>query len=256
MKLLKNKLYLFNEAHSFLFYKYHKIEYFHALSKEFTGHTLCGIGYDRDSDLMRVFMPPKLFKLFSDINRTNNSIIRQIEAMSNGSDVKIFYPTNLRPTRKNVIDKKAVGIYSGGVNYFPFYPVNKDIDALDRLMIPFEEGEYTVSAKLIVKLLELLDSENEDWNAKSFIGFLNTFLATDPAYQCRLIVRRERDIGKGTGTLLSPTDRKLGDNYPDNLVLTMYKITGNINKGWNGDKIWIPNIKLPGDLAYYSGGAK
>lgn len=210
-------------------------------------------GYDRDPDLIRVFMPPKLFKLFSDINRTNNSIIKQIEAMSNGNDVKIFYPTNLKPTRKNVIDKKAVSIYSGGVNYFPFYPVNKDVDALDKLMLPFEEGNYTVNAKIIIKLLELVDSENSDWNAKSFIGFLNTFLATDPAYQCQLIVRRERDIGRGTGTLLSPTDRKLGDQYPDALVLTMYKITGNVNKGWGGKKIWIPNIKLPGNFAYYSG---
>lgn len=210
-------------------------------------------GYDRDPDLIRVFMPPKLFKLFSDINRTNNSIIKQIEAMSNGNDVKIFYPTNLKPTRKNVIDKKAVGIYSGGVNYFPFYPVNKDVDALDKLMIPFEKGNYTVNAKIIIKLLELVDSENDDWNAKSFIGFLNTFLATDPAYQCQLIVRRERDIGRGTGTLLSPADRQLGDQYPNKLVFTMYKITGNVNKGWSGKKIWIPNIKLPGDFVYYSG---
>lgn len=41
-------------------------------------------GYDRDPVLLRVFMPPKLFKLFSDINRTNNSIIKQIENFSNG----------------------------------------------------------------------------------------------------------------------------------------------------------------------------
>ena len=70
-------------------------------------------GYDRDPCLLRVFMPPKLFKLFSDINRTNNSIIKQIENSSNGCDIKIFYPTGLKPTRKNVLDKKAVGIYSG-----------------------------------------------------------------------------------------------------------------------------------------------
>ncbi len=210
-------------------------------------------GYDREADLMRVFMPPKLFKLFSDINRTNNSIIRQIEALSNGNDVKILYPTYLKPTRKSVIDKKAVDIYSGGVNYFPFYPVNKNIDVLDKLMVPFDDGNYTVSAKLILKLLELIDSENDDWHAKPFVGFLNTFLAINPAYQGQLIVRRERDIGRGTGTLLSPADRKLGDDYPDNLVFTMYKITGNVNKGWNGDKIWIPNIKLPGDFSYYSG---
>lgn len=210
-------------------------------------------GYDRDSDLMRVFMPPKLFKLFSDINRTNNSIIRQIENSSNGCNIKILYPTGLRPTRKNVLDKKAVGVYSGGVNYFPFYPMNRTISDIDKLLGAFGDDLYTVSLKLIVKLIEHMDSEVDDWNAKAFIGFINTFLAVDPATQGKLIVRRNRDIGKGTGTLLSPADRKLGDKYTEEVVLTVYKITGNISKGWDGEELWIPNIKLPGDYAYYSG---
>ena len=98
-----------------------------------------------------------------------------------------------------------------------------------------------------------MDSEVDDWNAKVFIGFINTFLAADPATQGKLIVRRNRDIGKGTGTLLSPVDRKLGDEYTEEVVLTVYKITGNISKGWDGEELWIPNIKLPGDYAYYSG---
>lgn len=210
-------------------------------------------GYDRDPDLMRVFMPPKLFKLFSDINRTNNSIIKQIENSTNGCNIKIFYPTGLKPTRKNVLDKKAVGIYSGGVNYFPFYPMNKDVSAIDTLLQPFEDDVYSVSLKLMIKVMEQLESEVDDWNVKAFIGFINTLLATDPTAQGKLIVRRNRDIGKGTGTLLSPTDRRLGDEHPDDLVLTMYKITGNKDKGWDGTQIWIPNIKLPGDCAYYSG---
>ena len=211
-------------------------------------------GYDRDPDLLRVFMPPKLFKLFSDINRTNNSIIKQIENSSNGSNIKIIYPTGLKPTRKNVLDKKAVGIYSGGVNYFPFYPVNKDVTTIDTLLQPFTDDVYTVSLKMLVKIMDQLDSEiADDWNVKAFIGFVNTLLATDPVAQGKLIVRRNRDIGKGTGTLLSPTDRILGDTYPDDLVLTMYKITGNKDKGWDGTQLWIPNIKLPGDCAYYSG---
>jgi hypothetical protein len=152
-----------------------------------------------------------------------------------------------------VLDKKAVGIYSGGVNYFPFYPMNKDVVAIDTLLQPFEDNIYTVSLKLMVKIMEQLDSESDDWNVKACIGFINTILATDPAAQGKLIVRRDRDIGKGTGTLLSPTDRRLGDEYPETLVLTMYKITGNKDKGWDGTQIWIPNIKLPGDCAYYSG---
>lgn len=211
-------------------------------------------GYDRDPDLLRVFIPPKLFKLFADINRTNTNIIRQIESNSNGCDIKIVYPTGLKPTRSNVLDKKAVGIYSGGVNYFSFYPVNKDIAAIDTLLQPFADGVYTVSLKMLKSVMEQLASEtDDDWNAKAFVGFVNTLLATNQAAQGKLIVRRDRDIGKGTGTLLSPTDRNLGDNYPDVLVFTMYKITGNKDKGWDGRRIWIPNIKLPGNCAYYTG---
>ena len=172
---------------------------------------------------------------------------------TNGCNIKIFYPTGLKPTRKNVLDKKAVGIYSGGVNYFPFYPMNKDVSAIDTLLQPFEDDVYSVSLKLMIKVMEQLESEVDDWNVKAFIGFINTLLATDPTAQGKLIVRRNRDIGKGTGTLLSPTDRRLGDEHPDDLVLTMYKITGNKDKGWDGTQIWIPNIKLPGDCAYYSG---
>ena len=208
-------------------------------------------GYDRNPDLMRVFMPPKLFKLFSDINRTNNIIIKQIENANNGNDLKIFYPTGLKPTRKNVLDKKAVGVYSGGVNYFPFYPVNKDINALDEILSAFENDTYSVSLKLFTRILDLLDSETEDWNAKVFKGFINSMLAENPSAQGKLIVRRNRDIAKGTGTLLSPNDRKLGDGYEEEVVLTIYKVTG--NKGWNGEQLWIPNIKLPGECVYYSG---
>ena len=208
-------------------------------------------GYDRDPKLLRVFMPPKLYKLFSDINATNNSIIAQIENYKNGADVKFVYPTGLRPTRKNVLDKKVVGMYSGGVNYFPFYPENKDIQALDTLLNQFIDEVYTVNLNLFVKLLELTENEGDDWNVKAFIGFINTFISQNPISQGKLIVRRNRDIAKGTGTLLSPNDRKLGDDFPNEVVLTMYKVTG--NKGWEGKQIWIPNIKLPGDSVYYSG---
>ena len=206
-------------------------------------------GYDRDPDLMRVYMPPKLFKLFSDINRTNNNIINQIESFKNINDIKIVYPNNIRPTRKNVIDNTTVSIYTGGVNYFPFYPTNIDIKALDEILAPFEGEYYSVSLKLIQCILEMVGSEMADWNKKSFIGFVNTFIADNPIAQGKLIVRRDRDISKGTGTLLSPNDRKLGDLFSDEVVLTMYKVTG--TKGWDGKQLWIPNIKLPGDNIYY-----
>ena len=36
-------------------------------------------GYDRDPGMMMIYIDEKLYKLFSDINATNNSIIAQIE---------------------------------------------------------------------------------------------------------------------------------------------------------------------------------
>jgi len=62
-------------------------------------------------------------------------------------------------------------------------------------------------------------------------------------------VRRERDVAKGTGALLSPNDWALGGSFTDCVVLTMYKVTG--RKGWNGRRLWVPNIKLPNNVVYY-----
>lgn len=208
-------------------------------------------GYDRDINMMRIFMPPILFKLFSDINATNNSIVAQIQKRKNFADIKISYPRTLRPTRKNVLDNNALVTYCGGVNYFPFSPKNKNIAVLDNLLEKFkDESSYVVSLKFILSLLVEIKNDGDDWQSEAFEGFINSILVENPLAQARLIVRRNRDISSGTGTLLSENDRKLGDEFSDVTVLTMYKVTG--SKGWNGEPIWIPNIKLPNDNIYYS----
>lgn len=207
-------------------------------------------GYDRDPCLVRVFMPPILIKRFAEINRTNNSIIGQIRKMKDVDEIKMYYPKGLRPTRKNVVDSKYLNMVAGGVSYFPFYPTNEDIAEIDRLLASFEENEgYSVNLKFISALLKLTDSENGDWNKKAFLSFIDSYGSEDAARQGVLIVRRNRDITKGTGTLLSPNDRNLISDYNNQITLTMYKVTG--TKGWNGEKIWIPNIKFPDGLVFY-----
>jgi Z1 domain. len=207
-------------------------------------------GYDRIPELMRVFMPPILFKLFSDINKTNNALISQIKRFRDIDSIKMYYPLKLRPTRKNVIDNSSLNMIAGGVNYFPFYPINVSIETLDSMLTPFsDEGYYTISLKMLLAILQQVGSETDEWNKESFISFVNTYIAQDPSCQGILIVRRNRDITKGTGTLLSPNDRALGERFTNNIVITMYKVTG--IKGWNGQKIWIPNIKFPNDLIFY-----
>ncbi|MGM9929278.1 MAG: Z1 domain-containing protein [Bacillus sp. (in: firmicutes)] len=205
-------------------------------------------GYDRDPGLMKVFIDEHLYKLFADINATNNSIIAQVE---NGiNNIKIYYPNGLNPTRKNVLDNDHVEMLSGGTNYYPFNPDNDSIEDISTLLKPFESSEpyYQVSLRIIKEILKHI-VPSSDFKMDAFLSVIDSILAEQPTMQGILIVRRERDVAQGTGALLSPNDWQLGKNFPSKLVLTMYQVTG--KKGWHGKKLWVPNIKLPGNIIYY-----
>lgn len=205
-------------------------------------------GYDRDPGMMRVYMDEVLYKLFSDINATNNSIIAQME--KGAEHIRLFYPNGLNPTRSNVLDKHKVFVISGGTNYYPFNPENNTIEDLDTLLAPFDEDEpaYQVNLRLMREIFSYINSD-EDFDIRGFVSILDTILAEQPCAQGIMIVRRGRDVTKGTGALLSPNDWSLGASYSEQVVLTMYKVTG--RKGWNGRKLWIPNIKLPSNIVYF-----
>ena len=205
-------------------------------------------GYDRDPGLMKVFIDEHLYKLFADINATNKSIIAQVE---NGiNNIKIYYPNGLNPTRKNVLDNDHVEMLSGGTNYYPFNPDNDSIEEISTLLKPFESSEpyYQVSIRIIKEILKHI-IPSSDFKMDAFISVIDSILAEQSTMQGILIVRRERDVAQGTGALLSPNDWQLGKNFPSKLVLTMYQVTG--KKGWHGKKLWVPNIKLPGNIIYY-----
>ena len=205
-------------------------------------------GYDRDAGLMKVFIDEHLYKLFADINATNNSIISQVERGT--ADVKIYYPEGLNPTRKNVLDNKKLVMISGGTNYYPYLPENDTIADIDKLLEAFDESQpcYQVSLRLMQEIFSHIKSE-DDFKVSVFISIIEMVLADRPAGQGVLIVRRNRNVAKGTGALLSPNDWQLGASITDKIVLTMYQMTG--EKGWGGKKIWVPNIKLPDKMVYY-----
>ena len=165
--------------------------------------------------------------------------------------IHIYYPKELKPTRNNVLDNKKVYMISGGTNYYPFDPENDDIEILDKILEPFDDKEliYQVNLRLMLEILNHVLSK-DDFSIGAFSEILKTLLADKPTAQGYLIVRRNRDVAKGTGALLSPNDWELGTKFAEQVVLTMYKVTG--KKGWNNRKIWIPNIKLPSGVIYYN----
>lgn len=206
-------------------------------------------GYDRDPGMMKMFIDKHLYKLFSDINSTNNSIISQLQ--TGMEDIKIYYPAGLNPTRKNVMDNDHVEIISGGSNYYPYNPDNDSIDEISELLLRFSDKEpyYQVSLRLIKETLSHI-IPSPDFKLDAFQSVISTMLSESPTGQGILIVRRERNVAQGTGALLSPNDWQLGGSFPDKAVLTMYQVTG--SKGWGGKNLWVPNIKLPHDIMYYN----
>ncbi len=205
-------------------------------------------GYDRDPGMMMVYIEETLYKLFADINSTNNSIIAQVERGI--EDVKIYYPEGLNPTRKNVLDNDHVEIISGGTNYYPFYPDNDSIEGISKLLEVFSDSEpyYQVSLRLLKEVLSHI-IPSPDFKLKAFLSVIDTILAEMPTGQGILIVRRGRNVAQGTGALLSPNDWQLGGSFQEKVVLTMYQVTG--TKGWGGKQLWVPNIKLPNGTMYY-----
>ena len=210
-------------------------------------------GYDRDRGLLRIFLPPSLYNLFSELNVSNKLLINQITS-SNISDIQLFYPKGVQPTRKNVLDNKAINLIMGGVNFFSSNPKQNNASVIDSLIDDYNDAEHyhAVNPSLLSTLLQYVgDEAREDWDNEKYINTVNTLATKRPITKFALIIRKGRDIGKGTGTLLSPTDRRIGDGLKNWVVLTLYKVNGSTEKGWNGNPFYIPNIKLPDGVCIY-----
>lgn len=210
-------------------------------------------GYDRDPGLMRIFIPPSLFKLFAELNNGNRALLAQVTEANNLDDVSLLYPPGIRPTRLNVVDRDAVDLIVGGVNYFPSLPKRKHVQQIDDMLkIYSDEGMYEITLNQLINLLEKFESEHKsDWSNAAFVNCIKALKVSKVENKAVLILRRDRSISKGTGTLLSPDDRILGDTIKDRAVLTLYRLNGEAEKGWDGHPFWVPNIKLPDGKNFY-----
>ena len=208
-------------------------------------------GYDREPELVRLYIPKGIYKLFAEMNMANEILVKQVV---NGIDkLQLIYPDGIVPTRKNVLDNKFLYIVAGGTNYFASMPIEANLHTIDDLIGEYSEQRDVVTDKdTVVRLLSLTGSyEKSDFDSKKFINCCNALALKRPSVRFRLIVRTNRDIAKGTGTLLSPNDRSLGEKFNDDVVLTMYRVNGSVEKGWSGTPVWVPNIKFPSNACFY-----
>lgn len=207
-------------------------------------------GYDRDKSLLRLYIPSDVYQFFVALNQANNLIIEQAK-QSNGK-VQIIYPKNINPTRKNVLKSTNITQLVGGVNYFPARPNESNLDEINRLLantfyqVKVQNDLYQVDAETLFLILDALGNYlPEDWDKEKFINSIQALQAQRPSFKNYVLIKRGRNIGRGTRTMLSEDDRKLGDKYPNDLFLTLYQVVGEKSKDWQGTNFWLPNIKLP-----------
>jgi hypothetical protein len=211
-------------------------------------------GYDRDPNLMRVYMPEALFNMFYEINTANEVLTKQIEE-NNFDNIQIVTHKKIRPTRKSVVDQSKYDYIVGGVNYFPPVPDQTNTEVIDNVLETYDDSKlmHDISLDEAISLISNLKSDPvSNWSIPAFSNALTAIKAhKDMPNLAKLIVRRDRNIGKNTGTLLDPTDRKLGKDVDNLTVITLYRIKGDESKGWDGTPFWIPNIKLPGEKLFH-----
>lgn len=208
-------------------------------------------GYDRDPGLITMYITHELYKLFVEINNTNRSIVRQATSLE---EIKIGYISNIRPTRSSVLNKEKLNIMVGGSNHFPINPICSDADCekLNHYLDKFNNNDGPTEAvlKLLINILELIKTE-KSFNMSAYISMMKALLVEDPLAKGKILVRRDRDVVHAGRALLSQNDWEMTNKYKNEFVLTMYQVIGSKEKGWGGNPVWVPNIKLPMGKDFY-----
>lgn len=203
-------------------------------------------GYDRDASLIRMFMPPSLFRRFA---QTNESVSRLFSSLESGEspEVAVVVPKGVKPTRSTVVRDLNESCLVGGSIYFPASPNQTNEKRVSAVLSelpddgrPFRE----ISIECAIGVLEAC-------GANTFGGVSIAELpavirgSSGPPTPILLAVRRDREISANTGTLLSQTDRELMLRNTAATFVMLYRVTGNRALGWAGKPFWIPSIKLP-----------
>lgn len=207
-------------------------------------------GYDRDPALVRLFMPPRLYSAFVQIGDSNAQLFNMLQN-SETDQIQIITPKGFSPTRSAVVEDLAGDCISGGAHHFPVNPNQSNVERLDKLLTDFADDElyFLIDPEFAIELLKACKEDELGQIPSEQFEYAIRNINRDK--QVVLIVKRDRSITAGTGTLLSPNDRKLGSSFKNDTVLILYRLQGEREKGWQGSPFWVPNVKLPYKLFFY-----
>lgn len=220
-------------------------------------------------DITRVFSTEELLRIYHDVYVSDKE---EWEYFSGPNENRLVLPVvlsleqsrNLRATRNQVIPLENVLKYFPGRAYIMYDAISENTQEIDGKLVNFNEnGTYPVETTfdIITSLIELTKSSNleQRWNAEALKKILekmkNYSIDSDETERGRaqitpfLVVRRGRNEKKEYRAILSSEDNEIRND--NGLILFMYRLTGNKEKGWDGTPVWVPVMRFPAGYAYY-----
>ena len=210
-----------------------------------------------DADYLRFFTTPNLFEIFTNIYESDRQLRSMVfdQTLNHLQAILLdrSHNTILRPTRNNVIPLDQISLYLPGKRYFPYLPIASNTDTLNSLLEPYSDEKklYQIEIDFMLNLLTLSKSEKlagESWDDEAIRVCLKNLKVQ---YQNigYLLVCLDRDIKKGARAMLSEDDTKITNtSYP---TLVMYRYVGTTTKGWDGQALWVPNLRFPDGTNFY-----
>lgn len=215
-------------------------------------------GYRKqDEDYLRFFTTNTLYGLFTNIYESDKLLRDMVfEKTPNHLHAILLnrtHNTNLRPTRNNVIPLDQISLYLPGTRYFPFTPIPVNLDILNTMLTGYADLKKPsqVEIDLLISILLLTKSDKiggESWDDEAIRVCLKNMKNqyNNTGY---LLVRIDRDIKQGARAMLSEDDSKIYNKHFPTLI--MYRYTGSVEKGWDGEPIWVPNLRFPDGQSFF-----
>ena len=210
-----------------------------------------------DAEYLRFYTTSNLFEIFSNIYESDRQLRTMIfEETPNNLQAILLdrsHNTTLRPTRNNVIQLDQISLYLPGTRYFPYLPIASNTDTLNTLLVPYslEKKLNQIDIDFMLELLALSKSEKlagESWDDEAIRVCLKN-LKVQYENIGYLLVCLDRDIKKGARAMLSEDDSRITNTrYP---TLVMYRYVGATEKGWDGQPLWVPNLRFPDGTNFY-----
>ncbi|WP_053375550.1 Z1 domain-containing protein [Paenibacillus sp. FJAT-27812] len=213
-------------------------------------------GYRKnDMDVMRFYISSSLLDIFKGVHDSHKQLwtmTRQIDPTEMQAIV-LSRTTHslLRATRTSVVYVDALAFYMPGKRYFPYSPMVKNVETLDRMLLPFM-GAGQVMQVPIDMLLDVLNLTASDetgggsWDDEAIRTCMRNM--KEMFHNRGFIEVRSTNISKGYRALLSGGSDRFDPSGP---TLTMYRFNGRVEEDWDGQPFWVPNLRFPDGKKFF-----